>query len=850
MNTRSLEEGAQLLAQSAETAVQDGAAAISNAFTPLVEGARAVQDGIWSGVSAVARSVSRSFSTGPSYSRRQYDRMEEDDRKEWKDMKKEYQKLQWSESMERNLAMLKQIMEHRRNELHIADMSNDQERRRALEAELKDLKVRQARLSCALWIQPEDLPSSQTLLEMRNPKKLQAELEAKLVELGLVEARALQRPPVPTPTKADASTSPNPEVSQPQPEPVRLVPKLPLSRPVAATEDGRFQPVLDPRFTKASDPATSPFSDDSPCKTRNVQGARPHTPRRKATNAGGQDTESGDTGGKLIDGSHPDGGTGSTTSPLGGKGKGDGGKRPGKGSGKKGPAAPAKGGKPAADGDGKGMKGPPGKGGRIRKVTPLGRRFHWKELNAEKVKGTVFDKADSPMMDTIDVQFDGLKNYFADDDELSKQGAPAAQQSQEMVRVFDNTRMQNIAIVMRGIFGQMPLAQDMDFLAAGIEAVDPARAGPMAPSLRDGEKISLLPTAMPTDEEAQQLREHDPDRLRQVERLVLPLAQLTRCPQRIRALRLAAQAEMLHDNLQGRLENLQNACDALRDSMALRRFLRTVAKLGSWINSSDPEMEKGFAVSSALGKLRLFRAVREDKAVSLLHIAILAAAGAEVPVVQRLCSSLALELEALDRVAREDLADLEQAIRQFAAEEAWLLQECEHAEYSLGVRARLRAVHQEQLLHLRQQLEEAYGLLQPRLSETLSYFAEGQTPSVEAAAEQLLKTLHAFKKDVASASAEILAQPRRFLKAYAAGAAAEAAAEEQRATQRVRARSMSGARVSVARRNSRPGPTSLADRVVMQKSLAAKEDLRPTDVTGGEMSKSANDGGQGGTSVT
>ena len=30
---------------------------------------------------------------------------------------------------------------------------------------------------------------------------------------------------------------------------------------------------------------------------------------------------------------------------------------------------------------------------------------------------------------------------------------------------------------------------------AGIEAIDPARAGPIAPSLRDGEKIALLPTA-------------------------------------------------------------------------------------------------------------------------------------------------------------------------------------------------------------------------------------------------------------------------------------------------------------------------------------------------------------------
>ena len=391
--------------------------------------------------------------------------MEEDDRREWKDMKKEYQKLQWAESMERNLAMLKQIMEHRRNELHIADMSNDHERRRAIEAELKDLKVRQARLSCALWIQPEDLPSSQTLLEMKNPKKLQAELEAKLVQLGLVEARVFQKPPMPMPSKADAATEPQ-DVSEAQPEPMRLVPKLPLNRPVAATEeDGRFQPVLDPRFTKASDPARSPFSDDSPCKTR-VQGARPHTPRRKV--AGGQD-QAGDTGGKLADDSPPDGGTGSTTSPVG-KGKGSKGfdgkgadKGPGKGG--KGPAKgpPTKGGKAGVDGDGKGgkgMKGPPGKGGRIRKVTPLGRRFHWKELNAEKVKGTVFDRLDSPMMDTIDVQFDGLKNYFADDDELSKQGMPTAQQSQEMVKVFDNSRMQNIAIVMRGIFGQMPLVQE------------------------------------------------------------------------------------------------------------------------------------------------------------------------------------------------------------------------------------------------------------------------------------------------------------------------------------------------------------------------------------------------------
>ena len=80
---------------------------------------------------------------------------------------------------------------------------------------------------------------------------------------------------------------------------------------------------------------------------------------------------------------------------------------------------------------------------------------------------------------------------------------------------------------------------------------------------------------MPTDDEAAQLRAPAPEQLRQVERLILPLAQLSRCAPRIKALRLAAHAEALHDGLQGRIRSLQSACEALKDSLALRRFLRT-----------------------------------------------------------------------------------------------------------------------------------------------------------------------------------------------------------------------------------------------------------------------------------
>lgn len=44
--------------------------------------------------------------------------------------------------------------------------------------------------------------------------------------------------------------------------------------------------------------------------------------------------------------------------------------------------------------------------------------------------------------------------------------------------------------------------------------------------------------------------------------------------------------------VKARLESLQNACDALRDSMALRRFLRTVGK--TWKNWTGTAMEDRF----------------------------------------------------------------------------------------------------------------------------------------------------------------------------------------------------------------------------------------------------------------
>lgn len=835
-----LQDGVEAVSQAPQL-LQEGAEAFAETVASIPEavqvGARRVQEGL----AAVARSVSRSFSAGPSYAHRHRDKAEaRAQARANKEAAKQYQKLQWTEAMERNLQMLKIIIEHRRNQLLLAEMEGDWEKKAALETEVKDLKVRQARLSCALWVQPEDLPSSMQLLESENPQQLQQELELLLEKLGLVpprkhgvfDARELVAPTLEQ-AQAIAETK---QESEPAPEPAPAV--VPALASVARDAENLQQQTLP--LTGLRLPLRSPAQSgqaDSPCsippRSPVQKGPRPHTPRRTSSNQKGKEGKGGKAGADAFgkgsaavagaSGPNNDASAGQRfvevrEEPGSHEGAGSPGKAsvkgpPGKGKGKKGPPMPSD--AAGADGKGKGQQGPAlpaGKGGRIRKVTPLGRRFHWKELPADKLKGTVFD--DIHASNSLEVQFDGLKSYFADDDELGKAPGASSTKDDGPITVFETSRTQNIAIVLRGIFGQMPTTQETEALALGLEAVDAARAGPVAHCL-DAERTSLLPTAMPTAEEAAQLLSHPVERLRNIERLVLPLARLPRARQRVRALHLSTNAKRDAAMLQGRLDALGAACHALRGSLALRRFLRTVAKLGSWINSADPEMEKGFAVSSALGKLRLFRALRKDKAVSLLHMALLAAAGGEVAVLQGLCSSFALELEALEPAAREDLADLDKAIQQFAAEEAWLLAEADDPANSIAVRAKLRAIHQEVVLPARQQLQSAWAALRIDLGVTLRYFAEAEAPTFEAAAEQLFQTLHAFQKDVATASSEILAQPRRFLKAYAAGGHEPGEQDTATGKDKIQPRSSSVPNVSKAGRQLRK-LSSLADRVAQQ----------------------------------
>ena len=371
------------------------------------------------------------------------------------------------EAMERNLQMLKTIMEHRRNEIMLAEMSKEWDKKASLEDELKDLKVRQARLSCALWVQPEDLPSSMQLLESENPQQLQRELEATLEKLGLVPPRgALDACQLVAPTLEQAHVIAETKREQPPTTPM-AAPVLEAPAPVPASAapsaaDSQQQTLALSGLKLPLRSLAQPGQAESPSKhhphSSGQRGPRPQTPRRTSSGQKGKEGKGGKPVGDVGKGStvalgfsDPHGSESKrfievctdeadrvADTNTSGPGKGKGITAPGKGKGKKGPPMPGSA-LPSGEvaGKGKGKKGPAlpaGKGGRIRKVTPLGRRFHWKELPADKLKGTVFDDINSS--NSLEMQFEGLKNYFADDDELGKTpGAAAAKDASAITNV-------------------------------------------------------------------------------------------------------------------------------------------------------------------------------------------------------------------------------------------------------------------------------------------------------------------------------------------------------------------------------------------------------------------------------
>ncbi|CAK0848036.1 unnamed protein product [Prorocentrum cordatum] len=464
-----------------------------------------------------------------------------------------------------------------------------------------------------------------------------------------------------------------------------------------------------------------------------------------------------------------------------------------------GPAAMAM--EPASAGGGKGPgRGPgrgPGKGGRSpppaprgakggkRGRTPLGRRFHWQGLSADRLRGTVFERdatvaaAGAPERA---LNLAAVERLFSDP-QMEDVSRPSGGDNE--VRVLSASRAQHVYIVMHRVLGPSATVADVEQLARGLEQLSLADGSSVPP--QDAESLELLGTALPTAEEAAELEGLEgvlEARLRRVERLLMPLVRVPRADVRLRVLQLAMQAPSMQAYLRARAGRLAEVARALRGSDALRRLLRAVARLGSWINSSDPGAQGGFALSSALGKLRYFRALRGDRSVSLLHVAVLAAAGGDAEAAGALGGQLGRELQGLREASREDVGELGQAVADFASEAEWLKNESERhggpgdGGYTTEARRRLVRMREEELAPRVAELQSTWGEAKAELRAALTFFAEPQEPApgdgIDAgAAERLLRTVDAFRCDLQRAASEVCSQPERFA-AVCAGSAARA----------------------------------------------------------------------------
>lgn len=443
-----------------------------------------------------------------------------------------------------------------------------------------------------------------------------------------------------------------------------------------------------------------------------------------------------------------------------------------KGKGKKGPPMPTSG-----KGDGKRCNDQPAGSRNRRPITPLGRRFHWQGLSADRVRGTVFDEnGDSATPHALNL--DAIQKLFTNSQEEKHESAAGASCSASR-HVFSQQRAQHLSIVFRRVLGSCSCDKEMENLARDLEAVEFSSRMAKMFLQGDSESLELLATALPSSDEAALLEAaaSDPNLRLVPEKLVLPLVRIPRLAERLWALRLGSQAEALASALLQRINRLKAAGAALKGSEVFRELLRAVVQLGRWINGSNADRECGFTLSSALGKLHQFRALRGNREVSLLHVVALTAARGDPAVVGELGQRLRRELDGLSDAAREDLGQLAEAVTGFRAEATWLEAEAftqlktdsgvSTYIYGRDVRERMLAIHRNELAGRAEALEAAWNSARAELCGVLVFFAEPQAGSEtathnEKAVEHLFQTADDFQSEVQQAADQIAKHPQRF----------------------------------------------------------------------------------------
>ncbi|CAE7447452.1 FH6 [Symbiodinium natans] len=308
--------------------------------------------------------------------------------------------------------------------------------------------------------------------------------------------------------------------------------------------------------------------------------------------------------------------------PPGAKGKGP--PPPPKG----GPKAKSKPPPPPAPGSKDSARQPPNRRqsmGKAPPPPPFGKRLHWKLLPPATLDNTIFEELQAwdkvaPPLDTKQ-----LERLFTPSERSLGAGAPITctpvppgKSGSGKMCLMDPKRAQNLAIILRQV--ALPTEELCD-VVRGLRLQHPI-------STETLEHIHefLLP---PLLESTEMLASYDgpTENLRDVERQLLPLARIPRLKARVKCLLFGKTMPGLRAGLEARIRTLQEACNEVRQSQALKRIYAMVLRVGNYLNHGVDAPDaggleaRGFAVESLL-KLRDFRQGGESSVTALHCVAL------------------------------------------------------------------------------------------------------------------------------------------------------------------------------------------------------------------------------------
>jgi len=470
----------------------------------------------------------------------------------------------------------------------------------------------------------------------------------------------------------------------------------------------------------------------------------------------------------------------------------------------KGPAQPK--GKGGGDGEGPpsagGGKGPgkiPARGkGKAKGASgssnplPLGRKFHWKPLADNSLENTVWAEInvrEDTVAESTDTTIEGIASSAADQvavlERLFKQksaaemAAPVARRkalASEQVKILDDRRAQNIAIVMTG------LGFDKDELCSRFKTLQ--TNGINADSLDKCQEV------LPTEEESKKLLAYrgDPAALRDFERRLLDLCFLNRLPQRLQMMSFAVQLRSTVGEVTEEINTLANAARQVRASKQLRTILREVLFLGNFVNHGLTKKSsfatKGFSVES-LPRLRELKS-QAHTSVTLLHCVtykVLADATAVVEPAPEPEANEALPCSERPRIFREEISA--RAVAVLLREELSLVGPAARmsiesvrswqedwagqlrtvaGELKLSSKYEPEAIAAMKQLHknAEQQLDELtvqFSACEKELTDLVHFFGEDPKKTT---ASGLLTALKEFIDQFSKAADEILRQPAKY----------------------------------------------------------------------------------------